>query len=662
MRRSSRLKNSDDPAAAGGIVTVASRKRGRDVAEAPVQRGFFVAPPCAETLADTRRSIRGGGPRRKFRHPTAVASGGENCEAFRRSPPAPIPDVMLLDFGRAPMAARQACRRTFKVPERVEREGLLRDFTMFPPKIIKGSKRRKKYSAVPRSAELNKWSLDGEPMGLSPQVHMQLVAAMRKAGSGEVGQAFQWNHAAEKRYLGVMKLPKPPVRWIVEHPSEMGPRLSIGLFDVEQLAAWVRDLVAIKISYLRGHDVQLNFPLATYAHSLLSIFYTPEDLFLQSLTHVTIEVPALRESGFTQWRGVSLTRDSRQSAFVAYLRCSSRKVQNLGRFCDVRSAARAFDMACLRLRGQSARTNFPKEDYTMDMPYISSLSMDALVKEIKLGLSPQVSSSFLGVSQCSKTGLWRSQLEVFMRLQPETVPGQPGNTAPHHNTVVGQVPVRQDLGLWEDDIHAARAHDMAAILVQGLQAKSNFPVADYAVDFPILSKMALGELAVQLQWLSESFRTVKASQRKLDKIEAWAAAPEAGEECELHRDADRSTASWGQPVQNVLQTHKLSHLGWMPMGMPAPRPHLLAHQATGAPPSSVDDGIQSIVRTALHLKSPRLGGSRDVGKSEPLGKRTMVPHPQTGGVEPPAEDDAGGHIKICNYFKLGRCISARSQC
>ena len=497
-------------------------------------------------------------------------------------------------------------------------------------------------------------------MGLNPQVHMQLVAAMRKAGAGEIGQAFQWNHAAEKRYLGVVKLPKPPVRWIVEYPSQTGPRLSIGLFGVEQLAARVRDFVAIKISYLRGHDVQLNFPLSSYAHSLLTIFYTPEDLFLQSLNHV-IEAPALRESGFTQWRGVSLTRDSRRSAFVAYLRCSSRKVQNLGRFRDVRSAARAFDMACMRLRGQSARTNFPKEDYMIDMPYISSLSMDALVKELKLGLSPQVSSSFLGVSQCSKTGLWRSQLEIFMRLQPETVPGQPGNTAPHHNTVVGKVPVRQDLGLWEDDIHAARAHDMAAILVQGLQAKSNFPVADYSVEFPILSKMALGELAVQLQRLSESFRTVKASQRKLGKIEAWAAAPEAGEECALHRVADRSTATSGQLVQNVLPTRERSHLGCMPLGMLAPRPHFLARQVTEAPLSSVDGEIQAIVREALQLKSPRLGGSRDVGKSEPLGKRTMAPHPRTSAVEPPAEDDAGGHFKVCEYFKLGRCVSAGAQ-
>ena len=625
-----------------------TRKRGRGAAEVPVGRGCSVAPPSAETLADTRSSTPGGGPRRKFRPPMACYR--EENGASERPPPAPTPDVLVLDFGRAPQAARQACRRTFRNPERVEREGLVHDVAMFPPKIIKGSRLRKKFSAPPRSAEPTRGSPDGEPMELSPQVHMQLVAAMQEAGTGEVGQAFLHDFSVQKRYQGVVKLPKPPARWIVEYPSQKGLRLSIGLFDSELLAARVRDLVAIKISYLRGLDVQLNFQLSSYFPSLLTIFAAPEAPFLQSLKKITTMVPSSLKSGNTQWRGVSLTRDSKRSAFVAYLRCSSRKVQNLGRFLDVRSAARAFDMACLRLRGlSSARTNFPKEDYMMDMPYITSLSMDALVKELQLGLSPQVTSSFLGVSLCSKTGLWRSQVENLVSVQPEAVSGHPDTHG---------VTVRQELGFWEDDIHAARAHDLAAILVEGLQAQTNFPVADYSVEFPSLSRMTLGELAVHLQQLSESFRTVKASQRKIGKIEHWAAAPEMVEVEEGTSRTYRSAS--GLPAQTLsLPHHKVSHVGWMPLGVPAPRPHFEATLATGPPLSSVDAEMEALARAARDLTSPRLDalrGAPGVGTSE----RTMA-YPQMQAVEPPAEADAEGDIKIREYFKLTRSTPAHAN-
>ena len=226
--------------------------------------------------------------------------------------------------------------------------------------------------------------------------------------------------------------------------------------------------------------------------------------------------------------------------------------------------------------------------------------------------------------------------------------------------------VRQELGFWEDDIHAARAHDLAAILVEGLQAQTNFPVADYSVEFPSLSRMTLGELAVHLQQLSESFRTVKVSQRKIAKIEHWAAAPEM---VEVEEGTFRTYGSAsGLPAQTLphLPHHKVSHVGWMPLGVPAPRPHFEATLATGPPLSSVDAEMEALARAARDLTSPRLGavrGAPDVGTSE----RTMA-YPQQmqavdqmQAVEPPAEADAGGDIKIREYFKLARSTPAHAN-
>ena len=64
--------------------------------------------------------------------------------------------------------------------------------------------------------------------------------------------------------------------------------------------------MALKLSFLKGEDVRLLFPLSDYEPTLQTVYETPEKPFLLSLM---AQVPPPQEkstSGRTKFRGVSM--------------------------------------------------------------------------------------------------------------------------------------------------------------------------------------------------------------------------------------------------------------------------------------------------------------------------------------------------------------------
>ena len=464
-------------------------------------------PPSAETLAEARMNGPGGGPRRKLRAPVAEADPPQTGRGVDVSTFA-VRNMLAVQYSHSPLAGRQASRRTRRSPERVLREqcppAMPVPATAEPPTASVGAAGAGASGGPQPKPQLSSEQL---PMELSPTVRALMEAAMSQAGHGKIGRAFLWDCKAEGRFIGVTQPPEFLGLWMAEYKHEKEPSINLGPFT-EKIARRARDLLALKMSFLQGGDVELNFPLADYEPTLATVYATPEKPFLRSLRAQISQPHVKATSGRTKFRGVSMMKDSKRSPYVAYLRCSPQKVCNLGRFNEATAAARAFDMAVLRLRGTSATMNFPVEDYEADLNYLMSLPMDVLVKELQGGLSPQVTSQYKGVTKCLKTGLWCPHLEQTI---PHTYPGFP-------------IVTRLKLGCWESEIHAARAHDLAEIMVNGVRASSNFPVEDYSVEFLRLSTMRLEELLADLRASSQSFRMPSGSSRGR-KIRAPVLAP-----------------------------------------------------------------------------------------------------------------------------------------
>ena len=475
-------------------------------------------PPSTETLAEARTSGPGGGPRRKLRTPVAEDEspqngGGAEPRLFAQR-------ILAVPCGHTPLAGRQGGRRTRRSPERVLREehrlaapilserrlrpllprGRLPRGTASegapPPTASEGAAGGGAGSGPkPEPEPQPRWRF---PMELSPHVRARMDAAMSQSGRGKIGRAFLWDPATDGSCVGVTQPPEFRGLWMTEYKRENEPSMHLGPYT-EKIARRVRDLLALKLSFLKGEDVRLLFPLSDYEPTLQTVYETPEKPFLLSLM---AQVPPPQEkstSGRTKFRGVSMMNHpgaSKRSPYVTYLRCSPQKVVNLGRFNEASAAARAFDMAVLRLRGTTASINFPVEDYEADLPYLMSLPMDVLVKELQGGLAPQATSRYKGVHKCLKTGLWRPFLETAVRNL--TIREPPGSSV---------VVNRQSLGCWEDETHAARAHDLAEIMVKGVRATCNFPAEDYSVEFLRLSTMTLEELLADLRSTALSFRS-----------------------------------------------------------------------------------------------------------------------------------------------------------
>lgn len=161
------------------------------------------------------------------------------------------------------------------------------------------------------------------------------------------------------------------------------------------------------------------------------------------------------QSATPAYRGV--TRHKGTGRWEAHL--WSGKHMYLGGFDSAKKAAQAYDKAVLTLRGKAAVTNFDPAQYEEEVKYMMSLDRKELVGHIRRQSScwTRGSSKYRGVTKNASSGRWEARLGHFSRTSCRY------------------------LGVFRTEEEAARAYDIEMIKCKGMEAITNFPLADYAV-------------------------------------------------------------------------------------------------------------------------------------------------------------------------------------